>query len=101
MGQQIIWTIKAEKGLQAIFEFIALDSPIYAERFVTKLVTSTEHQLGLEPKQGRYVPELANTPIHFLRELIIDGYRVIYREDDSACVILTVMSGRMDFLKNF
>lgn len=73
MGKEIIWTDKAQSGLNQIFDFIANDSPIYAERFVLKLIDKAEQQLSLEPLQGRPVPELQDTPLDSIREIIIDG----------------------------
>ncbi|OFX45839.1 MAG: hypothetical protein A2046_09175 [Bacteroidetes bacterium GWA2_30_7] len=44
----VIWKTKAEKSLQGIYDFIANDSILYAEKFVNKLI-DFGHNLNLFP----------------------------------------------------
>lgn len=45
------------------------------------------------PEIGRVIPEVADTS---LREIIVQGYRVIYRLEEQCVLILAVMHGRRD-----
>lgn len=72
---KVVWTEKASGHLQAIYEYIAHDSAVYAARFVRTLVKSTG-KLELMPNCGRVVPEF-NDPN--LREVIYQNYRIVYR----------------------
>jgi len=56
MGQ-IKWTEKASSHLQAILEYIAKDSKVYAIRFVKSLIASIK-KLETMPRCGRIIPEL-------------------------------------------
>lgn len=92
---QIVWTEKASSHLQAIYEFIAHDSPIYAERLVGSLVKATL-KLQDVPHCGRIVPEF-NDPN--LREVVFRNYRVVYRvAHPSVLTILAVVHGARDFV---
>jgi plasmid stabilization system protein ParE len=42
---KIVWTKKSLKDLKMIFDFIKLDSPFYASRFIEKLVIRTDQLL--------------------------------------------------------
>ncbi len=70
---EIVWTSNALKDLNEIGEYIAQDSPKYAERTVNKLYHKVEI-LTAYPKAGRIVPEVGNEQI---RELIVGNYRII------------------------
>jgi plasmid stabilization system protein ParE len=61
--------------LAAIGEYISLDSPIYAEQLVDRLVARLE-QARAFPESGRIVPEVGRVEI---REFIDPPYRLIYR----------------------
>ena len=102
MATEVKWTNRAISNLNRIHNFIALDSPIYAERFTKSLVMATEKQLFLQPLSGRLLPEFANTPICYLREFIYKGYRVIYNPSNSpdSVNIIAVINGRQDVNKN-
>ncbi|MGY4535652.1 toxin ParE1/3/4 [Mucilaginibacter sp. UYNi724] len=72
---EVNWTPLALEDLQAIYDYIAKDSIMYAGRFVDKLVTKVDI-LEDHPKLGRVVPEFENETI---RELIDGSYRIIYK----------------------
>jgi len=74
MGK-IRWTEKASHNLQAIHDYIAKDSKIYAIRFIKSLVAATK-KLEMMPECGRIVPELEN---YGFREIIYRNYRIVYR----------------------
>lgn len=95
---KIVWTEKAATHLQAIHEYIAHDSPIYAERFVHSLVQATK-KLEEMPLCGRIVPEFNDGN---LREVIYRNYRIVYSvRDPSQLPILAVVHGARDFLPVF
>ena len=98
MGK-IIWTEKASAHLKAIHDYIAEDSSVYAIRFVKALVQATA-KLEAFPMAVRLVPEFEGTSIN-LREVIYQGYRIIYRlTPDQNAEIITVAHGREDLFNN-
>lgn len=98
MGK-VIWTEKASAHLKAIHDYIAEDSPVYATRFIKALIKTTR-KLQTFPLAGRSVPEFEHTPIN-LREVIYQGYRIIYQlNPDSDVEVVTVAHGREDLFNN-
>lgn len=67
--------MKAIDDLKAIYDFISVDSELYAFRFVDYLYHFVD-VLEEFPKSGRVVPEKENQAI---RELIYENYRIFYR----------------------
>ena len=53
---KFIWTAKAERQLDQIFEYIASDSELYAYRLVNQIIKRAE-SLAEFPKKGQQVPE--------------------------------------------
>ena len=98
MGK-IRWTEKASTHLQAIHAYIAVDSPVYAARFIQSLVKSVS-ALNTMPHLGRIVPELENLK---LREIIFHDYRIVYRvaENSEDLEILAVIHSARDFVPAF
>lgn len=72
----VIWTEKSLTDLEDIFDYIAADSPFYARHQVEKIITSVE-RLQAFPSSGRPLPEFPDSPF---RELILDPYRIVYRQ---------------------
>jgi plasmid stabilization system protein ParE len=101
MEKEVKWTSRSELNLFSIFQYIAQDSEIYAERFVTRLIKHSEEQLKTYTEIGRYVPEFQSTPLAHLRELIFKGYRIIYDPSDTAIYIIAIIHGRMDINEQF
>jgi addiction module RelE/StbE family toxin len=83
---KITWTKKSFKDLRAINDYISLDSPFYAARFISKLIRRVE-QLIVFPESGRIVPE-KNEPE--IRELIEGNYRIFYRFRKGHITILRI-----------
>jgi plasmid stabilization system protein ParE len=77
---------QAVEDRQAIREFIARDSPRYADVVLGRLVTSVDI-LEESPRSGRIVPENARDD---LRELVGTPYRIVYRLINERVDILTV-----------
>jgi len=72
---EVRWTVLAVKDLKNIFDFIALDSKVYAKTQVQHIRNKVAI-LQNQPLVGRVVPELKNENI---REIITGNYRIIYR----------------------
>lgn len=64
--------------------------PYYGELFVDKLIEATD-QLDDHPRMGRMVPEADDRDD--VRELIVQGYRIIYLLQTEHLQILTVIHG--------
>ena len=83
---QLIWTRQAIEDVQSIKQFIAQDSPHYADLVTQRLIASVERLPAL-PQSGRIVPEI-NDPT--IREVIQGSYRIVYRLIREEIHILTV-----------
>ena len=77
---------QAVEDLEAIREFIARDSPRYADLVMERLVTAVDI-LEQFPQAGRVVPEHSRGD---LRELVRPPYRIVYRLHSDVADILTV-----------
>lgn len=86
---QVRWTSQAVEDLQSIRRFIERDSPRYGRLVVERLYEATE-RLELFPRSGRMVPEVGREEI---REFIVGDYRIVYRLESDAAVLLTVFRG--------
>jgi toxin ParE1/3/4 len=91
---RVVWTEPAETDLDELFDYIARDSPIYAERFVDRILDAVV-KLAELPRIGRQVPE-ANS--EHIRELIVQSQRVIYAVDNdkNTIHILALVHVRQD-----
>ncbi len=98
MGK-IKWAGKASSHLQAIHDYIAKDSKVYAIRFVKSLIAATR-KLEAMPQCGRIVPEFES---YSIREVIYRNYRIVYRILDikEDIEILTVVHGARDMKAAF
>ncbi len=67
------WSEPALNDLESIRDFIARDSPFYAQRFVDRILAAID-KLEPFPLIGRRVREAQRDDI---RELILQGYRII------------------------
>lgn len=80
------WSPLAISRLSEVANYIALDNPVAAERWVEKVFALVE-KLSDFPERGRMVPEVGNKAI---REIISGNYRIIYRLEDREVSILTL-----------
>jgi toxin ParE1/3/4 len=83
---RIIWSPNSLKQLEEIGDYIAIDSPGNAGKFIDKLLDSVE-RLKDFPLSGSNVPEAPN-----LKQVIVQGYRLIYRPKDNSVEIIAVLS---------
>jgi addiction module RelE/StbE family toxin len=86
---KIVWTEKAEKQLDQIFQYIASDSTLYAHRTVGQIIEQVEN-ISPHPRKGRKVPEYEKDDI---REVFHHPYRIIYLLKDNTIEILSVIHG--------
>jgi plasmid stabilization system protein ParE len=86
---EIRWSQQAADDLEAIAEFIAADSPHYAELFVIDVLRAVE-RLADFPRSGRMVPESGKPSI---REIILGNYRIVFRCKKNVVEILAVYHG--------
>jgi len=86
---RVEWTDPALDALKGIRDYIGRDSPYYARRFIERIFNAAE-KLQDHPKMGRPVPEADQDNV---RELIYQGYRIIYRTKPERVQVLTVLHG--------
>jgi toxin ParE1/3/4 len=89
---QIVWTEPALIDLDEIAEYIALDKPSAAKKFVKYVFTNVK-RLKQFPKSGKCPPELQNTDY---REIIVGPCRIFYRFSNDKIYILYLMRGERE-----
>lgn len=85
----IRWTEKASADAIGIFDYIADQSPAYAES-VYERILERPAQLTVHPMSGSVVPEFGREDI---RELFVYSFRLIYRVAGNEIRVLTVIHG--------
>lgn len=83
---KIVWTKWSLRDLKLIYEYIKIDSPLYASRFINSIVARTDQLINF-PESGRVVPEKDNSNI---RELIEGNYRIFYKLQRHTITILRI-----------
>lgn len=86
------WSDFARDDLDDLVHYISRDSAFYARRFGGKVVLATR-QLRNFPESGRMIPEAEDKA---LREIIVQGYRVMYRLEADRVLVLAIMHGSRD-----
>jgi len=89
---RIEWSEPAMQDMAALRDYIASDSPARSKLFIQRLFEHVEN-LQAFPELGRKVPE---TDAPDIRELVFQGYRIIYRLSPQRIDILTVLHGSRD-----
>jgi toxin ParE1/3/4 len=84
---RLIWTEPALAELDEIAEYIALDNPKAASRFVEKVLDKVE-RLQAHPMSGKRPAELKHTEY---REVVVAPCRVFYRVEKDDVYLLCVM----------
>ena len=84
---RLTWTEPALLDLDKIAEYIALDDPLAASRYVQKVFDRVE-RLEAHPQSGKRPPELTRSPY---REVVVPPCRIFYRVEGDAVFILYVM----------
>jgi toxin ParE1/3/4 len=89
----IIWARPALGDFRDVVDWLRLDSPSAALRFVDR-VDEAVKRLASQPRLGRVVPELERHNIGGYRELVIAPWRLFYRIDREQVYVLAVIDGR-------
>ena len=92
----VIWTRGALDDLEDIQDYIALDSPVNAYRFTSKLMERSEAALGRIPLGGRV------GRVRGPREWVLEGtaYIVVYRVTERV-EILAVINAAQEWPETF
>ena len=86
---RVDWSDMALDDLDDITRYIGKDSTYYAREFAERVFGTTD-RLADFPLSGRAVPETEDKNI---REVIVQGYRIMYSVEASCILILAVMHG--------
>ena len=89
---RVEWSDFAREDLDDLVHYISKDSAFYAQLFGERIVFATR-RLRDFPESGRMIPEADNQT---LREIIVQGYRVMYRLEPDRVLVLAVMHGSRD-----
>jgi plasmid stabilization system protein ParE len=89
---RIEWSEPAMQDMAALRDYIASDSPARSRVFIERLFKHVDN-LYVFSELGRKVPE---TDVPDIRELVFQGYRIIYRHTPDRIDILTVLHGSRD-----
>jgi plasmid stabilization system protein ParE len=90
---RIVWTEPALLELDEIADYISLDKPAAARRFVQRVFERIE-QLATHPKSGSVPTELKGTQY---RQLVIPPVHIFYRAQNEVVYIVFVMRGERLF----
>lgn len=89
---RVDWSNLARDDLDDLVRYISRDSTFYAHRFGEKVVLATAAR-RFSGKRAHDLPEAEDKT---LREIIVQGYRVMYRLETDRVLILAVMHGSRD-----
>ncbi len=90
MAYRVKWSPRAVEDLEAIAQYIALDSAAYS-RAVVKTILETTRNFSRFPFAGRIVPEFNDEST---REWFAYSYRIIYRVDENVVTIASIIHGK-------
>ncbi len=89
------WSHRARADIRQLRAYISQDSPFYARQFIERLFKRIDN-LPEFPHMGRVVPEAEREDI---REIIFQGYRIIYRTAPDHLLIVAVLHGSRDLAR--
>lgn len=87
--RRLAWSRRAARDLIEIGDFIALDDPAAARRWVERL-RATAARAAVTPLGGRVVPEFGRNDV---RDVFQRTYRIVYRVMPRDVVVLTIFEG--------
>jgi toxin ParE1/3/4 len=93
---KVHWTNTAEEHLDAIFNYVAQNSPEYAKHMVDR-ITRRSQQIAEYPLSGHRVSEY---DLNQIREVIEGPYRIIYHIKSDQVDVLAVIHGARNILKS-
>ncbi len=94
---RLIWSDPALSDLVAITEYIALDKPDAAQRYVQRVFRAVE-RLARFPKSGSRPPEIPHLPY---RQVVVPPCRIFYRMEKQDVLIVYVMRTEQRLLETY
>jgi len=92
---EVRWSQGALGDLDAVGEYFERTSHQYARSIVGRLYAAPE-VLADHPMLGRVVPEVE---VDYIREIVREGYRIVYVVSGDLVEILAVLHGRQDLTR--
>jgi toxin ParE1/3/4 len=83
---KILFSIKAQRDINEIKEYISRNNPENAKKFISRIVEIVD-TIPDNPLKGRIVPEFLNPDI---REIVFKKYRIVYKIINKTIFIVTV-----------
>lgn len=93
--RRVRWTETARRDLDSIVDYIAEDSIENALAVLDRLRERVD-LLTVAAERGRTVSELKDLDVHQYREVIERPWRIVYRIEGDAVLVLAVLDGRRD-----
>jgi len=90
---QVVWSAPARSDLEAIHDYIAIESPAAALAVVVRILRHVE-QLARHPESGSWLPELGRSRY---RQIVEPPCHVVYRRAGRRVAILHVMRSERVF----
>ena len=90
MAYRVNWSQRALDDLEAIAQYISVDSTAYS-KVVVKNILETARNFSQFPYAGRIVPEFSDQSI---REWFAYSYRIIYRIENNAVTVAAIVHGK-------
>jgi plasmid stabilization system protein ParE len=94
VDRSVTWTESAADEFDAAARYRAQASAVYASALAAEF-RAASHSLRQFAERGRVVPELGETTI---REIFVEGYRMVYKVAEERVWVLALVWGRRDFL---
>lgn len=91
--QTVTWAYAARADLLDALEFLVERSPAAAAGLLQQ-VEEAAASLTSSPERGAHVSELESNAF---RQLVVDGYRLIYTTDGHTVRVVRLIHGRRDF----
>ena len=92
---EVMWSQRAVRDLMKILDYVGQESLTRAEKLYSTLKMECQ-ALREFPYQGRLVPELKDLGVSLYRELVVEGYSVLYRVHENHLLVLTILDSRRD-----
>lgn len=92
MAWEVVWTSTCFRDLEQAYQYIALDSAVYAQSLAEDVVERARW-LGRNAEMGSKVPEF---DLEEIREVRVGRYRLIYRLEPGRVTLLGLIHGARD-----
>lgn len=89
---RLVWSEEALRALDGIAAYYREVAPLQAIIVVRQLRAGAQ-RISIFPRSGRTVPEFE---LDFIREVLVERYRIIYEVDADTVTVLTVFHTSMD-----